>query len=101
MNRKVRVKSKYGTLKRGTKRRQIALLLIRPQGCSALEAYIIVGFNSSLLGCEITRLKDDYGFDIQIIDKRKPNSKDGRGRNQYVWRIIGRWRWNGSYRSFL
>lgn len=97
-----RTKSKYGTPRKGTKRRKLVLLLLRKQGLTTEQAYEI-GMKREDLGGALAALRDDCGFDIQVIGTR-PGRVGTRGfatKHLYVYRIIGRYRWSGSYRSFL
>lgn len=46
------------------------------------------------------RLRDECGFDIRATLDLK-NKPKGKGRTPYVYRIVGRYKWNGGYVSFI
>lgn len=90
-----KLRTKYTTPRKGTKVRKAVLLLLRP--CGATMQQMITETSICKASNILEDIKNFYGFDVQIINQIP--SKIGRHTN--VYRIIGRWRWNGSYRSFL
>lgn len=88
-------KDRYSTPKKGTKKRQLVLALLNPKGIKTSDMKEL-GFKDS---GAIENLRNDCGFDVQIIDQQP--SPSGKGRPTNVYRIIGRYRWKGGYRSFL
>lgn len=92
-----KIKSKYSTPKKGTKRRLIINLMLRPDGVSLQEVHEY-GLNKDTFSKDMEWLRNDCGFDTAVIGRRPiPNSN----RTSNVYKIIGRYYWNGKYRSFL
>jgi len=90
MSRNRRRKSSYCTPRKGTKTRAAVNLLLRREGATNLE----VGSLAALA----ERLRYDCGFDIAAF----PEPSTGKtGRPACRYKIIGRYRWDGSYRSFV
>lgn len=90
-------KSKYSTPKKGTKRRTMINLLLRPEGLSLYEIEKL-GFSKLNFSKDIEWMRSDCGFDVLIVGRR-PLENSHRFTN--VYRIIGRYYWDGRYRSFL
>lgn len=83
-----RHKSSYTTPRKGTKTRAAINLLLRREGATGSE------FASGT----VERLRNDCGFDIAVFPE-PATGKVGRPASRY--KIIGRYRWDGSYRSFV
>lgn len=69
----------------------MVLLLLRRQGLSLEEAWHR-GFARERFDYRVTlaRIEYEFGFDIRRTD-----------RDTSTYRIVGRHRWNGAYRSFV
>ncbi len=78
-------RTKFATPRKGTKIRQIVNLALRPCGVCADDLPDLIPRRIKPIP-----LRDEYGFDILAM-----------GRAPTRYRIIGRWRYDGSYRSFL
>lgn len=91
-------RDRFVTPAKGTKTRELILRMLREEGLTSAEALNagLIRHNSSLTGI-IARLEYECGFDIRVIGSQRI---ERRGRNMYVYRIVGRHRWNGPYRSF-
>jgi len=89
MSRNRRRKSAYSTPRKGTKTRVVVNLMLRREGLLSDQFPSVPSLAE--------RLRDDCGFDIAIFPA--PTGKPGRPRSCY--KIIGRYRWDGSYRSFV
>lgn len=98
--------------RKGTKARALLLMALRPQGFTAWEVYETLGYNrGGSLGAAITGLIDQKGYDIRGFHLRRdqyteerfgPKVAPGRKtRDPLVYRLVGKHRWNGSYRSFV
>lgn len=94
-------KSKYSTPKKGTKRRLLLNLLLNKDGAS-FQKLREHGLDPTRLNKDMEWILDDCGFDLRKIGvipekDRKPNSV----KTSPVYRIVGRYYWDGRYRSFM
>lgn len=80
---------------KGTKRRELLRLLMRPQGCMAEEQDL---FKHALFITEANRLADFFDFDLRSFPTGRPLGRPGR--RPMIYRIVGATR-NGRYRSFI
>lgn len=85
----------FARVERRTKTRRLLLLLLRPEGLSWVDA-IKLGFVRDRLAYRTTiaRLEYEYGFDIRKTGQVLADDEHGD-----VYRIVGKHRWNGSYRA--
>lgn len=78
---------------KGTRARVVSLLALRPQGLVAQDAINRrLVHNPNQLLTMMLRLECDCGFDIRRIGHKRSA--------EVIYRIVGRHRWNGSYRPF-
>ena len=82
-------RTKFATPRKGTKIRQIVNLALRPCGVCVDDLPDLIPRRHLAIYAN-GPLRDEYGFDILPM-----------GRAPTRYRIIGRWRYDGSYRSFL
>lgn len=90
------VRNRFWSPVKGTRQRAAILLALRPQGLTAEEAIERRLFRTpNQLLCLMQRLEYDCGFDI-----RRNGHTGPRHLAKPVYWIVGRHRWNGSYRAF-
>lgn len=90
---------------KGTKARQALLLLIRPQGATSKDIcrlYAPKDQSTTL----VEYFRNEKGWDIRTSplapeDPRQQDFSAKKRRPPVVHRIVGRMRWDGSYRSFV
>jgi len=94
-----RIKTIYTNPRKGTKARAAVNLMLRREGATAAEIAERVGYNRvNSISAMCEALRNDKGFDIAAF----PVAGSGHvGRPPSVYKIIGRYRCNGSYRSFV
>ncbi len=91
-----RPKHRYGNPRVGTKRARLVAALMR----GGTHEELARRSDMSVINVKNTMarfLRDDYGYDIRfrVIDRNHA------GRPTCSHMIVGRYRWDGSYRSFL
>lgn len=93
------MKNRYGKPPRkGTKARAFLLRALRPHGCTTPES----GYLPHVLGSTIAQLRDTRGYDIRAFPiPCNHNYRAGETGPRVAYRLVGKWRWNGTYRSFL
>lgn len=92
-------RDRFVSPRKGTKVRALINLLLKPQGMTTFEAVQagLVKESTSISGV-LARLEYECGFDIRVVGASPRVLK---GRRAYIYRIVGRHRWNGQYRSFV
>jgi hypothetical protein len=89
---------------KGTKRRAMLLKLLQPRGLTAQEA-VDAGLakDRTCLNSAADRLYEDYGYDVRCFKVPNPNHNPhqrGSKKHLAVYRVVGRYRDRGGYRSF-
>lgn len=84
---------------KGTKRRSLLLLLLRPQGATYKELEEVTGYGFGTVNNEIGTLKDQKGWDIRAFPLKKGFRKGRKGR--LVYKVVGKLKWNGGYRTLV
>lgn len=74
-------------------------MLLRPQGATRLEIINRLGVSENAIAGMIVVLNDQKGWDIRSFPRKELHT--GRGRMPVVYKVVGKVRWNGGYRSFL
>jgi hypothetical protein len=98
-------KHKYTTPKKGTKTRQLLLMLLRLQGATMHELRAELGWGKGSIRTNISMLGDFGGWDVRQFPVDNPNRIEGMPTSTGGWRkltayrIVGRDRWGGGYRS--
>jgi hypothetical protein len=93
-----RRKTRYSNPAKGTKTRAAVNLMLRREGATTYEIADVTNMSLSAAGSVVQQLIDQRGFDIAVF----PEPLTGRrGRRACRYKIIGRYRWDGSYRSFV
>jgi len=91
---------------KGTKARQALLLMLRPGGATYSELFEVYSPKnnkdhiSNLVSCFV----NEKGWDIRtfVLPETDPRFvKKKAGRPRVIHRIVGKMRWDGSYRSFV
>ncbi len=91
-------RKKYNTPKKGTKARRLVLALLKPKGLTLREMKNLLGFTYS----HLAHLQDFGGWDIKAFIVDNPSPIDGKRHHKvYSYRIVGRLRFKGGYRSFV
>lgn len=101
--------------KKGSKLRASVLLMLRPQGATNPEVCEVYGtdYKRGAGGANqvynvIEALREQKGYDVRTFplpphDPRQAGFSDPStvGRRPVVHRVVGKMRWDGSYRSFV
>lgn len=83
---------------KGTKNRKALIMMLRGATAPAIiEACEFKG--ASPMSRIVMRLRDECGYDIRHFPNPTPNGKCGRTPGLY--KVIGKMKWDGSYRSFI
>lgn len=94
---------------KGTQARKLVLMLMRPQGVTSWEAREAFVTERRSFGCLVEQLRDQKGYDIRsfpipegerTIERVGPSAVSSKCPPR-VWRLVGKMRWNGTYRSFI
>lgn len=93
------MKTKFTTPRKDSKSRNIALMLLRDEGATMQEIRETTGMSSVVAHGVLARLDFDCGFDIRRFTEKHIDPTTSRPPLRY--RIVGRSRWNGGYRSFV
>jgi hypothetical protein len=94
---------------KGTKIRQFLLMALRSQGVTSWEAVQAGLIRERGLSAFLTMLRDMKGYDVKafrLAPEQRTLARVGaigvRGKNPpLVYRLVGRMKWDGSYRTFL
>ena len=87
--------------RKGTKGREILLLLVRPRGATVAEIEDKIGkLRSGGLQTYMRRFSDEMGWDIRSFPDPLTDHP-GRGAKPVVYRVIGKMKWDCTYRSFV
>jgi hypothetical protein len=79
----------------GTLRRQVLLLMLRPQGARISE---LPGKSANQIGSMINGLQNDYLYDVRMFTNKRSGKK---GRPTKTYYVVGKWSRSGRYRSFV
>lgn len=91
---------RYSTPAKGTKLRRLILLMLRPQGVTMGEAAAELGVGH--LSGQLAILTDFGGWDVRRFPVANPSPTSLRSHVLVsAYRIVGRDRWGGGYRSLL
>jgi hypothetical protein len=94
---------------KGTQARQVLLLALRPQGVTAWEARQAGVTTKQSFGCLLDQFLDQKGYDVRsfplpndqrTLERVGPSAVKSK-KPPRVWRLVGKLRWNGTYRSFI
>lgn len=88
---------------KGTKRREMLRLMLRPEGLTANEAIEFGLGGPGVVSDASERLYADYGFDVRSFRIPNPNHNPrqrGSKKLLAVYRVVGRFKDCGGYRSF-
>jgi len=96
--------SKRSSPAKGTLRREILLRMLKPSGVTARELVEIgLAKSEGVLPSISERLYADYGYDVRRFlapnPRHNPHQR-GSKRNLTVYRVVGRFKDSGGYRSF-
>lgn len=84
--------------RKGSKSRRLLMLALRPCGVLSTDARALFA-SKDVLGRTLATLYDECGYDIRSFPSRV--ATEGRGRPPVIYRLVGKLRWDGSYRSFI
>ncbi len=89
--------------KKGTKSRSFLLQALRPEGADSFVFSRSIGTNGVGLSRLAQIMIDQKGYDLRtFLNGKHAVCWDGRkGRPMVSWRLVGKMRWDGSYRSFI
>lgn len=95
------VRNRFGrTPRKGTKTREVLLMMLRPQGAASYEIDRL--FGKGFCAAAIVRtLRDDKGWDVRTFSMPRSDSPHQYGRLPVVHKVVGKMKWDGSYRSFV
>lgn len=90
---------------KGTKSRAALLAMLRETGLTGQEA-VQRGFvvSASSLGTMVSKFRDMQGFDIVGVPteiNRKAMAHLNARKSVLAYRVVGKYRWDGTYRSFV
>ena len=83
---------------KGTKKRKMLAMLLRCQGATGPELAAALGAKLSNVQPMIEELMNFKGWDIRTVGQI---NAPGKGRPASIKKIVGRYRENGRYRSFI
>lgn len=87
--------------RRGTKASLLLELLLRQQGCTAMEAQEAGAVKAhDQMHCVMERLNNDCGYDVRTFPK-SPDRPSPTGRSSAVYKCVGRMEWDGGYQDFV
>lgn len=96
---KARHNNRYGrSPRKGTKLRQIIILALRKEGVTSHELGLLLDCSNTVIGSYIDQIRDMKGWDIRAFPA-PPERRHSRHGRCYLYRIVGKFFWDGSYRS--
>ena len=92
------VRSAYSDVTPGSKTDGIVQQMMQPAGCTRSWAVDVAGIAPNSFGPLIRRLPDMTGYDIRAFKHPRTGKT---GRQPYIYRIVGRYKWDGGYESYI
>lgn len=88
---------------KSTLTRRLLLLAMRPEGVTEKESREAGAPANRLASLFGTYLPNEKGYDLRHFRCEKHRACTGyrNNTNAWAWRLVGKYRWNGTYRSFL
>ena len=68
--------------------------MLRPHGVTVEE----IGIDKTHVSAAVRAFRDEKGYDIRVFNA-EPTGR--RGRRNAIYKCVGKFRWDGSYRSFV
>jgi hypothetical protein len=89
---------KFGrTPVKGSLMRRMLKMMLRPEGATTFEL-IEVGLRNALIHHYTEVLRNEKGWDVRLFPCPRYRRRSPKG---YVYKIVGKMRWDGSYRSLI